>query len=356
MTRLYTNIMGVFALKKGRVIEKNLFPENPVEIADRITVLEKSFCREEEELIHRLYETGNIVLGVRNPRRFRELDTGDMENLRFVKEQDPVDDMVIAAQVGFKRKKFMSLLSQVNLEITRRRVREVEKDQLIIQAVNSIDELEESANKLSKRLREFYSYCFPEMDYLVRSDDTYVSLVEGGLGNLDKVHPELADELRKSMKETLGVDFSEGDYGAVKSLAKSILMLNETRSDIESYIEDCMKEMAPNLNELAGPLLGARLISLAGSLKRLAFMPASTVQVLGAEDAFFRFLKSGKKPPKHGIIFTLPEIRGAPMKKRGRISRKFAAKLTIAAKADYFGGDFIGDQLRRDFLKKIKGL
>ncbi|MEA1924236.1 MAG: hypothetical protein U9M95_00045 [Candidatus Altiarchaeota archaeon] len=348
--------MGVFALRDGRVIEKNLFPKNPVEIADRLTALERSFCKEEVDLIHRLYETGNMVLGVRNPRRFRELDTRGMEGLKFVKEGGIVDDMDIVSQIGFKRNKFMTLLSQVNLEITKRRVRQVEKDQLIIQAVNSIDDLEESANKLSKRLREFYSYCFPEMDHLVKSDETYVSLVEGGLEKVDKIHPSMADGIRKSKKETLGVDFSKGDYMAVKALAKSILKLNETTSDIESYIGDSMKDMAPNLNALAGPLLGARLISLAGSLKRLAMMPASTVQVLGAEDAFFRFLKTGKKPPKHGIIFTLPEIRGASMRKRGRISRKFAAKLAISAKADYFKGEFIGDQLRKDFLKKIKGV
>ncbi len=348
--------MGVFALRDGRVMEKILFPRNPVEIADRIIAVEKSFCREEEELIHRLYETGNRVLGVRNPRRFRELDTRDMEDLRFVKEGGTVDDMDIASQIGFREKKFMTLLSQVNLEITKRRVREVERDQLIIQAVNSIDELEESSNKLSKRLREFYSYCFPEMDYLVRGDEAYVSLVEGDLKNSDRLHPDMAKGIEEAKKETLGVDFSERDYMAVKALAKSILRLNKTKSDIESYIEDAMKEMAPNLNALAGPLLGARLISLAGSLQRLAKMPASTVQVLGAEDAFFRFLRKGKKPPKHGIIFTLPEIRGASMKKRGGISRKFAAKLAIAAKVDYFRGEFIGDQLRKDFSEKIKGL
>jgi len=91
-------------------------------------------------------------------------------------------------------------------------------------------------------------------------------------------------------------------------------------------------------------------------LSRMSTFPASTIQILGAEDAFFKFLKTGKKPPKHGIIFQLPEIRGAPKKIRGKIARTFAAKVSIAAKVDANKGKFIGNKLKEDFLKKVEKL
>ena len=314
--------MGVFALKKGRVIDKIFYPRDPVEIAKRLAQVENSFSSEEQELIAGLYATGNTVLCVRDPRRFAKLNTRGMDDLSIIGTSEPVDDLDIASQVGISKKKFMQLLSQANLELTKSRVREIDKDQLLIQAVNSIDELEESSNKLAKRLREFFSHHFPEMDYLVKNDETYAQLVKTNLSNLNNLNEDMRQQIKYAREDSLGIKFSKSDLEAV-----------------------C---------HLAGSLLGARLISLAGSLSRLARMPASTIQVLGAEDAFFRFLKTKKKPPKHGIIFTLPEIRGASKNKRGKISRKFAAKLAIAAKADHFKGEFIGEGLREDFLRKIK--
>jgi len=346
--------MGVFALKKGRVIDKIFYPRDPVEIAKRLAQVENSFSSEEQELIAGLYATGNTVLCVRDPRRFAKLNTRGMDDLSIIGTSEPVDDLDIASQVGISKKKFMQLLSQANLELTKSRVREIDKDQLLIQAVNSIDELEESSNKLAKRLREFFSHHFPEMDYLVKNDETYAQLVKTNLSNLNNLNEDMRQQIKYAREDSLGIKFSKSDLEAVCHLAESILKLYDTKAGMESYIDGLMDEVAPNLKALAGSLLGARLISLAGSLSRLARMPASTIQVLGAEDAFFRFLKTKKKPPKHGIIFTLPEIRGASKNKRGKISRKFAAKLAIAAKADHFKGEFIGEGLREDFLRKIK--
>jgi nucleolar protein 56 len=117
-----------------------------------------------------------------------------------------------------------------------------------------------------------------------------------------------------------------------------------------------MQKTAPNISALAGPLLGARLIKLSNGLKRMAILPSSTIQILGAEDAFFRFLKTGKKPPKHGIIFQYPEIRNAKREIRGKLSRTLASKLAVAAKIDAYKGEFIGDKLNEDFLKRIASL
>ena len=114
-----------------------------------------------------------------------------------------------------------------------------------------------------------------------------------------------------------------------------------------------MKEVAPNVTALVGPLLGARLLSLAGSLEELAKLPASTIQVLGAEKALFRALRTGGKPPKHGVIFQFPEIRRSPRWQRGKIARALATKLAIAARVDYFTGRYIGDELKKKLMERI---
>ncbi len=115
-----------------------------------------------------------------------------------------------------------------------------------------------------------------------------------------------------------------------------------------------MKEVAPNITALVGPLLGARLLSLAGGLDELARLPASTIQVLGAEKALFRALRTGGKPPKHGVIFQYPDIHRSPRWQRGKIARALAAKLAIAAKVDAFTGRYIGDVLVQQLRKRIE--
>ena len=115
-----------------------------------------------------------------------------------------------------------------------------------------------------------------------------------------------------------------------------------------------MLEVAPNIRGLVGPLLGARLISLAGGLSRLARLPASTIQVLGAEKALFRALRTGGRPPKHGVIFQYPAIHRSPRWQRGKIARALAAKLAIAARIDAFTGEYKADELKEELEKRIE--
>jgi nucleolar protein 56 len=115
-----------------------------------------------------------------------------------------------------------------------------------------------------------------------------------------------------------------------------------------------MEQVAPNLLALVGGLIGAKLIAKAGSLKKLAFMPASRIQLLGAEKALYRFLKTGEKRPKHGLIFQWNLIRGSKQHNRGKISRVISGKIGISAKVDYFGGEFIADVLSKDINAKIQ--
>ncbi len=116
-----------------------------------------------------------------------------------------------------------------------------------------------------------------------------------------------------------------------------------------------MEELAPNVRAVAGALLGARLIAMAGSLQNLAMRPASTIQVIGAEKALFRSLKTGARPPKHGLIFQHTLLHDAKRWQRGKIARVIAGKLAIAARADAFGGGhYIGDKLKADINKRIE--
>jgi nucleolar protein 56 len=114
-----------------------------------------------------------------------------------------------------------------------------------------------------------------------------------------------------------------------------------------------MESVAPNITTLVGPLVGARLISLAGSLMDLAHKPSSTVQIYGAEKALFRSLKTGADPPKHGIIYQVPEIHSAPYWQRGKIARALAGKISIAARVDAYSKRNIGTELKKKFLQRV---
>ncbi|PIX31908.1 C/D box methylation guide ribonucleoprotein complex aNOP56 subunit, partial [Candidatus Bathyarchaeota archaeon CG_4_8_14_3_um_filter_42_8] len=126
------------------------------------------------------------------------------------------------------------------------------------------------------------------------------------------------------------------------------------RQTLENYLDKVMEEVAPNTKAIAGSLLGARLIALAGGLTNLARRPASTVQVLGAEKALFRSLKTGTRPPKHGIIFQHTYLHEAKKWHRGKIARALAGKLAIAARVDSFGGRCMGEELKAGLEKRIE--
>lgn len=144
------------------------------------------------------------------------------------------------------------------------------------------------------------------------------------------------------------------DKKKIKPVTDSFKMIEEQTVNLEEKIKVEMEEIAPNISTVAGPLIAARLLSQAGSLKKLAFLPSSTIQVLGAEKALFRFKKEGGKPPKHGVIFQNPNISHAPKNKRGKISRVLASKISIAAKADAFTKNRISDDLEEQFKQRKK--
>jgi nucleolar protein 56 len=165
---------------------------------------------------------------------------------------------------------------------------------------------------------------------------------------------ERAENIGMVAEKSMGADMAEQDLAEIQALSKNVLELYELRKNMESYVEKTMEEVAPNTKAVAGALLGARLIAIAGSLQNLAMRPASTIQVLGAEKALFRSLKTGARPPKHGLIFQHALLHDAKRWQRGKIARVLAGKLAIAARSDAFGGRYVGDALKADIDKRLE--
>ena len=226
-----------------------------------------------------------------------------------------------------------------------------EEDKLLIQAVNSIDDIDDSIAKLVERMRDWYTIYFPEMD-TISSNDTYIKLIATcqDREEIMENHPESFDG---EISYSAGADIEEADLVMVKSFAESIYSLQNSRKDLEKYIDAKMEEIAPNLRDLLGSTLGAKLIAHIGSIKRLATYPASTIQIMGAEKAVFRHLKTGERPPKHGIIFQHPSVRGAKWWNRGKVARNLALKITFAVRKDVFAKEY-DPSIAEDYLKKVE--
>ena len=233
------------------------------------------------------------------------------------------------------------------LELSSARVTEASEspDLHIIQAINSLDEIDKIANALSSRLREWYGLHFPELDNIIDSINGYAQIVcAGRRGSLtrqsfeDAGFPESKVEMLALVAaKSRGGDISDGNLAIVQSMAEQLLSMHDMRRNLEEHVKHEMEAVAPNLSAILGTAVGARILARAGSVKRLASLPASTIQVIGAERALFRSLKTGSQPPKHGLLFQHAMVHAAPRWQRGKIARAIAAKAVIAARVDVYG-------------------
>ncbi len=242
----------------------------------------------------------------------------------------------------------MSKLREFAIDLSSSKVSEVSEspDLHIIQAINTLDDTDKIINGISSRLREWYGLHFPELDNIIDSINGYAQIVtKGKRGQLSKKvfedagFPESKVEMLELVREkSRGGDISDVNLEIVQTLAKQILDLFELRKKLEEHVEEEMQNVAPNLSAVLGTAVGARILGRAGSIKKLATMPASTIQVLGAEKALFRSLKTGSAPPKHGLLFQHALVHAAPRWQRGKISRAIAGKAAIASRVDFHGG------------------
>jgi len=338
-------VKGFFAFnKKNELISQKLFPEE--EIINRLAEInDKKIVKEELELINELSNDYDEII-IESNKRLSDYDNDKIaietpnqagEYLRGHYEEFGLND---------------NELSKIyqNLAIYKIKKESASEDKHLIQAVNSIDEIDDAISKLIERIREWYALYFPEMD-VIKNNETYIRLISQN---------KTKEEILKAKPEAFPKDFIDIeddinpiDLEIMNNYANSIYELQKSRKNIEDYIDQKMNALAPNLRLLVGSTLGAKLISHAGGIKRLAMYPSSTVQIMGAEKALFRHLKSGDRPPKYGLIYQHPQVRGAKWWNRGKIARMLAGKISLAVRRDVFTKT-IDENVADEFKQKVE--
>jgi len=258
----------------------------------------------------------------------------------------------------------LSQYKKVSDELTRKKVSEASghSDNIITQIITILDVIKKSISLFTSHLREWYGLHFPELTDKIIEDNITLTRLVSFLGSREnftndnlRTNYNLSEKkievLEQYALESMGADI---ELPIIQSYADQIISLDTYRQELDDYLEDVMKKSAPNINALIGSLIGAKLLAKAGGLQKLAYMPASRIQLLGAEKALYRFLKTGEKRPKHGLIFQWNQIRSAKPIHRGNIARIIAGKIGIAAKVDYFKGEFIADTLSKEIQDKIE--
>jgi len=370
---LVENLIGLVALTEdGYLVSARSFPKEREVISERLLSLERGeLVPELKELMNELIDKEIREVVVENEELARTLSK-EYTQLRVMHELPSKGGLVFRSKLreyieklGVDWDEYLDLLHDVSVLVTKKKVREAaeKRDLFVAQAISAIDEIDKTINLFASRLREWYGLHFPELNDLIRDHRDFVKIVYNLGPRSELVRDRLtkigipssrAKKIEKSARESMGAAVTDFDMEAIRQVASLLMQLYEARKKLEAYVDEAMKEVAPNIRGLVGPLLGARLIALAGGLQKLAVLPASTIQVLGAEKALFRALRTGGKPPKHGVIFQYPAIFKAPRWQRGKIARALAAKLAIAARIDAFTGEYKVDEIKEELQRRIE--
>ena len=345
------------------LIDYELFPRS--KLAERLTNVQNgNLTKEEESVLKRIVKKHDKVVIETNIPHSRYKNLKDSPKFEFETPNTGGEFLrsnivEILLKTGFLESEddFGRIIHDLSIELTEEKLKKASEaeDLLLIQAINAIDDLDEATGKLVERLREWYAVHFPEFDR-VKNHENYVRLIaeyghrdaiiDSGLLNSDM-------GFKKSIERSMGAEINELDLSVLQGFAASIKSTQESKKSITDYVDAKMEEIAPNLRDLCGSSLGAKLIAHVGSIKRLSMLPSGTVQVLGAEKALFRHLKTGERPPKHGLIFQHPEVRGAKWWVRGKIARTLASKISLAVRKDVFSGDY-DPQIKESFQKRVE--
>ena len=264
---------------------------------------------------------------------FADVDPGDVDAAAAAivdgRADDPADWPRLAVEAGFADSvdEYYDLLHDATVAATRREVSEREgaADQQLVHAVRAMDDCERVANELAERVAEWAGS----------------TIEDAGVGVA--YARQLAEE----------GEVDEETRDPVVSLACRVRDLDDEAAALRAHVERTAPEVAPNLSALAGPVLAARLIGLAGGLAQLARKPSGTVQVLGAEEALFAHLRGRAPSPKHGAIYTHEAVRGTHPDHRGSAARALAGKLAIAARVDHYSGE-LKPELEADLQERIE--
>lgn len=265
---------------------------------------------------------------------FRDVEPGDAAEavaaIQHGEAERPADWPTLAVESGFAadESEYYTRLHSSVVQATRAAVEDHEQadDQQLSHAVRAMDDVNRTANELAERVDEWAGSLGHE--------------TSGGVSGAESV---------------TGIDPSSPGEARLVALANRVLDLADEEAELRRSVEQTAPSVAPNLAALAGPVLAARLIALAGGLAELARMPSGTVQVLGAEEALFAHLRGEAPSPKHGVIYTHEAVRGTRHEDRGSAARALAGKLTIAARVDHYAGD-LRPELEDELAERIAAI
>lgn len=231
--------------------------------------------------------------------------------------------------------------------------RSFSRDELIVQSVKYLEELDNVINRVFERVYEWFTLVVPEATRFLESPESFYKVVKKCLGSglVDNVLKELG------VKESYGLRVVGKDFSALRRAVEMFVSLCDERDHVRKYVEGLVVKLAPNTAKVATPQLAAKLISEAGGLKSLVLMPASTIQVLGAEKSLFKHLVKGTKPPKHGLIVQHPLIQRVGKSFRGKMARSIANKISLCVKIDFYGDDkrgVTGERLYKELEEKCE--
>lgn len=363
------SIAGFIAFDENfNIIEYNLFKEE--EIPSNIVKMENNeILIEEIDLIRNLSKNYDNIIIETNRNLSNYISHIGIEEKVKIKIKLPnnggeylrsnTDDILF--EIGFfgsdeldNKSKLTSIYNKI--AIFKMKESSKDEDKLIIQAINSIDEIDESISKLVERIREWNVIYFPEID-IIHNNESFINIIAE-----NKNRDEVIESPPELILKNNDIDINEGSNGAdveiedidmINDFAKSIQSLQKTRNKTEDYIDKKMEKLAPNLRDLLGSSLAAKLIAHIGGIKNLSMYSAATIQIMGAEKALFRHLKTGERPPKHGLIFQHPQVRTNNWWIRGKIARTLALKIALAARKDVFSGEF-DPNINESFLNRVE--
>lgn len=343
--------LGIAILNADKdIVNFNRF-KDPIESNERFKGKEYKEFIESVEFLE-THRNGKImtnmpeIIGLLKDRKFDSIEKISPSVEKFI--QINKLNIYLQSNSFSNEREIIDKLRDFSLKLSSLRIQEASEqmDLHISQSINALDEIDKISNTLGTRMREWYGLHFPELDNLIQNANTY-SLLVSNCGKRDNITKEFLETIdipenkieiiTEVSKRSRGGKITEQNLLIVQNIAQEVISLNKIRKNLEDHIDASMEDVAPNVKGLLTASVGARLISKAGSLRRLASLSASTIQILGAEKALFRTLKTGSDPPKHGILFQHPVIHSAPKWQRGKMARAIAAKTAIAARLDVYG-------------------
>jgi nucleolar protein 56 len=356
--------IGICALEDTNLIYRKQFYNPEIEYSSIIQG-EKNYIT---DLIPKLRNYDQVRVNNKNLIEIFQQENIDVK-LMSDSRQDEINqnklDLIIKFGLSDDRDELAGILQKFAINLSSMKVKETSEklDLHLVQAVNTLDEIDEIINTISTRIREWYGLHFPELDYLLQNIITYANIVRDG-GSRENITKELLGQLevpekkieliQQAISKSQGGDLTVESSESLKILASEVIKLSELRTNLSSTIENLMEILAPNLKNMLTAIIGARLIAKAGSLLRLAQMPSSTIQIIGAEKALFRALKTGTRPPKHGLLFQHPSVNSAPKWQRGKIARALSSKIAIAVRIDVYRKGGLDNSLLDKLTKRIE--